>query len=352
MCNPNNGTGIFECTTGGSNGSNTPRQCASGFEMYHEDCLNGTVFASFTTSSVWEDAEADCCEHCTQAGAQCAGWNLGPKHQVENAGDRRTCDLLQGKTADWRGAQATHDCKAAVRDPRAFACWYSNPAYNVSFSSVCDPTQCVCDAISSESVGREEHAMCWHHSNASSATMQLHQDFTDDHHSKWFQYITSFACFLDGTWYSTTGKGQCNGSVVEDHCWWRLAETHRTVNSTCVDDRVATSVQKRRPQCWEGCPQPSNRTSACYLDCLFETILGNATLGIPPLTKDQVVAPFAEAFKSDAEGGCPEVVCRSDADCRLSGDSAAHCKGTGWCHCDDGFSGQFCSRSASPAYMV
>ena len=114
------------------------------------------------------------------------------------------------------------------------------------------------------------------------------------HHSKWFEYVGGLACHLDGTWYSTQvghlsqywivvitillngwvikilfsgsfikilvsgcyhpqpvtavlpqttrptpqAPGECSGSVVDSSCWWRLAETHRTVNSTCVDNRV------------------------------------------------------------------------------------------------------------------
>lgn len=180
--------------------------------------------------------------------------------------------------------------------------------------------------------------MCWHHSKASHS---LH----DQHHSKWFNYISGLACLLDGTWYSTEAKGECSGNKMDDHCWWRLAETHRTVNASCVDDHMVASVQKHRPQCWEACPQPSNRSSACYLECLFDTMIGNETKGIPALSKQQVTAPFVQAFKTEEEGGCPVVVCRSDADCRLAGDASGHCEGNGRCHCDDGFVGQFCTKS-------
>jgi len=51
-------------------------------------------------------------------------------------------------------------------------------------------------------------------------------------------------------------------------------ETERTVNASCTDGMVVKAVQKERPQCWQDCPQPTNQSSACFLDCLFVVRVG------------------------------------------------------------------------------
>ena len=101
-------------------------------------------------------------------------------------------------------------------------------------------------------------------------------------------------------------RGAAPGAAAAQPCWWRLAETKRTVNQTCVDGRVIAAVRARRPQCWSACPQPNNATTPCYLDCLFTTMLGNKSLGVPPMTTESIVAPFVEAFSGDGKG-CPSV---------------------------------------------
>lgn len=79
-------------------------------------------------------------------------------------------------------------------------------------------------------------------------------------------------------------------------------------NQTCVDDRVVAAVQARDTTgCWEACPQPRNASTACYLDCLFTTILGNATLGRPGVPASILSSAFAAAFDAESDGGCPEV---------------------------------------------
>lgn len=292
-CNPDNKTGIFHCETYDS--GDIPETCASGFEIYHEDCLNGTLLRSFPAAKTLYEAEASCCAACS-AEANCGGWNLMP------GPSNWTCQVLANDRhlRDWNNAASTVGCKAAAVDPSAYACWYTDPEYNSSFASECDRTQCTCDAVDKDSVGRERHAMCW---NRMQSTMGVGW-----HHSKWFTFIGDLACKLDGTWYSTQANGECKGSVVDDKCWWRLAETHRTVNSTCVDDHVISSVRRRNPGCWQACPHPGNRTTACYLDCLFTTILGNSSRGVMPMKREQVVDPFVAAFRPEAEGGCPDVL--------------------------------------------
>jgi len=297
-CNPNSDTGIFECETWGSN--NVPPQCAKGFEIFHDDCLNGTVIRSFPTPSNLAEAEAACCAACSKDGQQCGGWNMMP------GTDSWTCQILANDKhlAEWSNAQSTVGCKAAQVDSSSYACWYANPQYNTSFAEVCDPRSCTCDAISNRSVGREQNAMCWQHSQMAKEKKAASQLQLGDVHSKWFNYVGELACILDGTWYSTLKKGQCKGGVVDDTCWWRLAETHRTVNSTCVNDHVVTAVRNKRPDCWTACPQPTNRSSACYLECLFGTMIGKSG---GAMSKEEIAQPFVTAFQAEEDGGCPEV---------------------------------------------
>eukprot|EP00656_Telonema_subtile_P048366 TRINITY_DN5749_c0_g1_i1.p1 TRINITY_DN5749_c0_g1~~TRINITY_DN5749_c0_g1_i1.p1 ORF type:complete len:267 (-),score=47.51 TRINITY_DN5749_c0_g1_i1:157-957(-) len=168
-CNPDPATGVFACDTYGGN-AGVPRQCAAGFEYEHEDCLEGVLLSNQSFLSA--QAEAECCAACTAAGGACSGWNLG-----NDTDGRRECAVLTGKLTEVPGAQST-GCKAAYASAGAYACWYSDPAYNTSFAGQCDPNQCVCGAVSNRSVGREEHAMCWNDTALSSGE-----------HSQWFEYV-------------------------------------------------------------------------------------------------------------------------------------------------------------------
>lgn len=131
------------------------------------------------------------------------------------------------------------------------------------------------------------------------------------HSSKWEEYINKLSCVMDGTWYSTAEPGKCAEGKLTPDCWWYVAEEKRTVNQTCVDGNVIAAVQANRPNCWKDCPdgQGKNVTSACFLTCLFETLLGNSTSGIKPMTRDAIIAPFVKSFESKdpSNGGCADV---------------------------------------------
>jgi hypothetical protein len=45
-----------------------------------------------------------------------------------------------------------------------------------------------------------------------------------------------------------------------------------------------------RPQCFSACPQPANQSSACYLRCFFDTMVGNQTLKVQPMDPVRPVA--------------------------------------------------------------
>ena len=59
---------------------------------------------------------------------------------------------------------------------------------------------------------------------------------------------------MNGTWFSTQRAGQCGPEGRGKHCWWRIAETKRTVNQSCVDQRVIDAVKTARGSgCWDQC---------------------------------------------------------------------------------------------------
>ena len=311
-CNPNNQTGVFECASW-SNGTGVPPQCASGFDIEHQDCLNGTILSSVQIEDAADSEKAmgACCDACSQAGTECGGWTLMPNPSLSSSSSSSsTCQILKNDRhlREWEDAQAMTGCKAAYVDPDAHACWYSDPDVNTTFASFCDRKKCSCDAVVKKSVGREQNAMCWHSQSAVDGTTGVQSlRGGPPRHSRWIDYISGLGCIMNGTWYSTRVEGKCAGDVVDSSCWWRLAEQHRTVNASCVDDRVVASVEARRPKCWSNCPAPKNRTTSCYLDCLFQTLVGNESQGIDPMSSEEIAAPFRKAFLAVEKGGCPEV---------------------------------------------
>lgn len=103
-----------------------------------------------------------------------------------------------------------------------------------------------------------------------------------------------------GEWYSHPGAGECGpGQHVGDGsgCAWRVVERQRVINATCMYRRLDVNVESHDSSCFQGCAQPHNVTSTCYLKC-YSAAVGD-------MTADQLAQPWAEAFA--AEGGCPEV---------------------------------------------
>ena len=154
-----------------------------------------------------------------------------------------------------------------------------------------------------------------------------------------FDALPKLAEILGGFWYSTQAAGvtmqelkpstirlslpathpvfeplcgqECKGKddVIGKDCWWRLHSVERLVNSSCVNDRLIDTVLTKRPSCFAACPQPHNQSSTCWIQCLFETLVGNQTSSPPvlPMTKATLTNAFEAAFAPESAGGCPEV---------------------------------------------
>lgn len=434
-CPPGVKNGTFVCQTEDGGGAPPPEQCQSGFDVWHRDCLNGTVYKTITKLNP-KTSEGDCCAACSADKDNCAGWNM-PK------GDHgTTCQLMKEPLVMWEDGQYDSSCKAAEVDHHSRNCWYDDEYYNSTFGEFCDRSKCTCDVLEKNMpIGRELHPMCHQYSNgngeltavpltsikafkesrptnrearpvsfaaamlggsdgywscsdaleevcfngympsrdcsscavdpknagmltkagctpafvehlcsadfgecehklegvcaptlgnqkACSACVQKNtaaleradctSTFVDyvcqgggGHSSKWEGYIDKLSCLMNGAWYSTASPGLCKGGKLTPDCWWYVAEEKRTVNQTCVDGNVIASVQARRPDCWTACPsnQGTNISSACFLTCLFETLLGNSTTGLKPMSRQEIIAPFVKSFDSEdrAQGGCPSV---------------------------------------------
>ena len=150
-CPPGKPDGTFVCQSygsGGNSGPPPPPQCQSGFEIYHRDCLNGTVFKTI------QGDEGDCCAACKAAGDECAGWSMPDGY------NSTVCQLLKEPLQQWNNGQSMSKCKAAEVDHDQRDCWYSNPWTNATFAAYCSKDSCICEAIEKLAIGREERAMC------------------------------------------------------------------------------------------------------------------------------------------------------------------------------------------------
>lgn len=131
----------------------------------------------------------------------------------------------------------------------------------------------------------------------------------------YIQWMDDFACLMNGNWYSTQKVSECMGAANTDSCWWRLHSPvagDAVVNATCANDRIFAALRARHPECWRGCGDKANaskvRGSLCEVFCVFNTMLGNKTLGWERMKAADIVEPFVHAFDDPANGGCPRVV--------------------------------------------
>jgi len=115
---------------------------------------------------------------------------------------------------------------------------------------------------------------------------------------------------LGGYWYSTPKAGECpeGAPLGTDGCTWREVSSSYK-NATCVNDKVDAAVEVYAKTCMDGCTQPLNRTSDCYLDCYRDALMGNAAKNVTKMPEKQVINPWVQALERDdpSEGGCPQV---------------------------------------------
>jgi len=103
---------------------------------------------------------------------------------------------------------------------------------------------------------------------------------------------------VQGMWYSTTHHGH--------NKTWRLVEEQKRVNSTCQKNNLFNSIDRLGKRCFESCPNPSDKTSECYVRCVFESMLGpdsgHKESDEGGLSGVEIVALWTEAFEN-----CPSI---------------------------------------------
>ena len=90
----------------------------------------------------------------------------------------------------------------------------------------------------------------------------------------------------------------------------------KRANATCVRQNFLNAIAKRGAPCYEGCPQPTNTSSVCYVECMLQTITaatttnqGNTAVVEVGMTREELLTPFEKAFETEdpVKGGCPNV---------------------------------------------
>ena len=72
----------------------------------------------------------------------------------------------------------------------------------------------------------------------------------------------------DGHWFSTPQRGQCpeGAPLGTGGCTWRMVETVKYANASCIDGKIDQYVETRGAPCFARCAKPLNRTSECYMN--------------------------------------------------------------------------------------
>jgi|EP01049_Picozoa_sp_SAG25_P010188 hypothetical protein len=100
-------------------------------------------------------------------------------------------------------------------------------------------------------------------------------------------------------WYSTLEDGDCDDPTTGS-CQWRLVETVKKVNSTCMSMHMHTALEKSGEHCFNRCAQPTNSSSMCYIECFYEALLGpdggRTTPAEGGLNGTQIVGLWLQAF--------------------------------------------------------
>ena len=141
-------------------------------------------------------------------------------------------------------------------------------------NGVCHKSECRCDAVTKRAVGMYnkpmgQHPVTWHNQTA-----------------MWKQ-IEDMSGNLNGNWYVTPEGGQCTANQIlgSGDCFWKFQGVQRTINATCLNNRLRDNVLAANPACWKVLPQPSNRSADGWSECLLATITGKAIGSAPAPAK-------------------------------------------------------------------
>eukprot|EP00035_Acanthoeca_spectabilis_P002609 m.88609 g.88609 ORF g.88609 m.88609 type:complete len:296 (+) comp11658_c0_seq1:82-969(+) len=135
---------------------------------------------------------------------------------------------------------------------------------------------------------------------------------------EWYAMNTLRRYGTTGMWYSTLGSAQCapgmDTTISGVPCSWRVVEVVKRVARTCSDAVQIAAVSSASSGCFDRCPQPTNQSSPCWVDCYFSTLLGpdsahNISLPSAGMPITTIVAAWDAPFNSvdKSKGGCPSI---------------------------------------------
>ena len=96
-------------------------------------------------------------------------------------------------------------------------------------------------------------------------------------------------------------------------CFWKFHGVQRTINATCLQNKLQANVVAQNKPCWEKLSDGGkNVSTVAWAECFLSTLSGKSigTHGVPapsgPMARETIVAPFNTAFEPAANGGCKE----------------------------------------------
>ena len=223
----------------GGGGTPTPPQCkAHNFSTYGNHCWKG-----YLPETVQADTEGDCCNVAAEK-----------------------------KRTRWQYFQKNKTCTMFRFALEPIACEGGTLGYYDTSTPPCN-----CSRVH-KTVGRENLTLAY------AGYTQMHP--------------------AGGIWYSHPEQGECTGTQRPGDgsgCTWRVSSRNRVVKASCVYGHLDDNVVAHNKACFQGCPQPNNVTSDCYLGCYSH--------GTDAMTKEELAAPWDKAFQSEdqSKGGCPIV---------------------------------------------
>jgi hypothetical protein len=127
--------------------------------------------------------------------------------------------------------------------------------------------------------------------------------------------------FGEGVWWSTLAAGQCKhnhpqAAASAAGCSWRTVREVKRVSKLCADASIGNYVQNAdRHGCFANCSSAdrSNSSSACYIHCFFNTVLGPQSQHKIPSPGGMSLAALSQAWRRPfmssvtSQGGCPAV---------------------------------------------
>ena len=154
----------------------------------------------------------------------------------------------------------------------------------------------------------------------------------------WQWWRVNLAKKMQGNWYSTVAAGQCTtpsaaavmprlssdatatsstaspargNEAPRPPCYWQLRQKVRTIAAPCLLDRVRDAVIAHNRTCFSTCPQPTNISTTCFVECFMANVLGpdGGTRIITPsegIPVSIIQSAWKGAFANVTAGGCPD----------------------------------------------